>query len=58
MTKDVLKKIFLVASQPFEFPQMRIVCLALYLIFIELFGSLQSNFLKSLYILDIIPLQM
>ena len=44
------------ASQPFEFPQLRILCLALFPLFIRLFGSLETNFLSSLYILDIIPL--
>jgi hypothetical protein len=41
------------ASIPFEFLHLRILCLALYPIFIELFDCLQSNFLSSLYILDI-----
>ena len=42
--------IFLGASQ------LRILCLALYPIFkTRLFGSLESNFLSSLYILDISP---
>ena len=44
------------ASQPFEIPQLRILCLAVYPILIGLFGSLESNFLSSLYILDINPL--
>ena len=45
------------ASQPFDIPQLRILCLALYPIFkIGLFVSLESNFLSSLYILDISPL--
>jgi hypothetical protein len=44
------------ASQPFEIPQLRILCLAVYPILIGLFGSLESNFLSSLYILDISPL--
>ena len=49
--------IFLCASQSFSIPQLRILCLALYPIFsIGLFGSLESNFLNSLYILDISPL--
>ena len=48
--------IFLGVSQPFSIPQLRILCLALYPIFkIGLFGSLESNFLSSLYILDISP---
>jgi hypothetical protein len=38
-------------------PQLRILCLALYPILkIELFGFLESNFLSSLYKLDISPL--
>jgi hypothetical protein len=41
------------ASQPFHIPQLRILCLALYPIFIGLFDSLESNFLSSLYILDV-----
>ena len=45
------------ASQPFKFLQLRILCLALFPILkIGLFGSLESNFLSSLYILDISPL--
>ena len=40
-------------SRPFDIPKLRILHLALYLIFIGLFGSLESNFLSSLYILDI-----
>jgi hypothetical protein len=45
------------ASWPFDIPQLKILCLALYSIFkIELFGSLKSNFLSSLYILGISPL--
>ena len=47
---------FLGASQPFGIPQLRILCLALYPILIGLFGSLESNFLSSLYISDISPL--
>jgi hypothetical protein len=44
-------------SQPFEIPQLRILCLALYPILkIGLFDSLESNFLSSLYVLDISPL--
>ena len=45
------------ASQPFEFLQLRIRCLARFPIFkIGLFVSLESNFLSSLYMLDISPL--
>ena len=44
------------ASQPFDIPQVKILCLALYPILIGLFGSLGSNFLSSLYILHISPL--
>ena len=41
-------------SQPFSIPQLRILCLAMYLIFkIRLFGSLESNFLSTM---DISPL--
>jgi hypothetical protein len=48
--------IFPGASQTFEFPQLRILCLALFPHFlIKLFGSLESNFLNSLYILDFSP---
>ena len=43
-------------SQSFGGPQLRILCLALSSILIGLFGSLESNFLSSLYILDIRPL--
>jgi hypothetical protein len=42
-------------SLPFEIPQLRILCLALYPILIWLFGSLKSSFLSSLYLLDICP---
>ena len=38
------------------FPQLRILCLAVPHFLIVLFGSLESNFLSSLYILDISPL--
>jgi hypothetical protein len=49
MTKDV--NISLGASQPFDIPQLKILCLALFPIFkIELFGSLEATFLSSLYI--------
>jgi hypothetical protein len=41
-------------SWPFKIPQLRILCLALYTILkIHLFGSLESSFLSSLYLLDI-----
>ena len=42
--------ISLLALEPFDIPQVRILCLALYAIIIALFGSLESNFLCSLYI--------
>ena len=45
--------ISLSASQPFEIPQLKALCLALYPILIELFVSLEFNFSSSLYILDI-----
>jgi hypothetical protein len=45
--------IFLGASQPFGIPQLRILCLVLYPILIGLSVFLESNFLSSLYILDI-----
>jgi hypothetical protein len=51
--------LFLGASQPFGIPQLRILCLALcpfFFFLIGLFGFLESNFLSSLYILDISPL--
>ena len=51
MTMDV--EHFLGVSQPFGITQLRILSLALYLILIEFSGSLESNFLSSLYILDI-----
>jgi len=44
------------ASQPFDIPQLRILCLALYPILMGLFDSPESNFLSSLYIIDISPL--
>ena len=44
------------ASQPFKFPQLRILCLALTPFLIGLFGSLESTFLSSLYLSDISPL--
>ena len=44
------------ASQTIGIPQLSILCLALYLILIGLFWSLESNLLRSLYILDISPL--
>jgi len=50
-------KISLSAFWPSDIPQLRRFCLPLYSIFlIELFGSLESNFLNSLYILEINPL--
>ena len=48
--------IFSGASQPFGIPQVRTVCLTLYPISNRGFGSLESNFLSSLYLLDISPL--
>ena len=48
--------IFLDASQTFDIPQLIILCLDLYPLLIELFDSLESNFLSSLYILDTSPL--
>jgi hypothetical protein len=48
--------IFSGASHPFCIPQFRILCLSLYPILMGLFGFLESNFLSSLYILDISPL--
>jgi hypothetical protein len=45
------------AFQPFSIPQLRILCLALYPIFNRVIKDfLESNFLTSLYILDISPL--
>ena len=44
------------ALETFEFPQLRIPCLALYPILIGLFDSLETNFLNYLYTLDISPL--
>ena len=44
------------ASWPFNIPRLAILYLALYHIFkIRLFDCLESNFLTSLYILDIHP---
>jgi len=40
-------------AQPFNIPQLRILYLALHPILIGLFGSLESKFSGSLYILDI-----
>ena len=40
-------------SQPFDNPQLRILCLALYPPFNRVIGSPESNFLSSLYTLDI-----
>ena len=51
-----MSNISLGVSQTFSILQLRILCLPLYPFFIELFGSLESNFLSSLYILDISPL--
>ena len=48
----MMLNISLSTSQPFEFPQVRILCLDLHYIFNKT-GSLESNFLSSLYILDI-----
>jgi hypothetical protein len=47
--------IFSGASQPFDIPQLRILCLALCHFLMGLFGFLESIFLSSLYILDISP---
>ena len=44
------------ASQPFCILQLRFPCFPLYPIFIGLFGSLESTFLNSLYILGLSPL--
>jgi hypothetical protein len=42
------------ASEPFEFPQLRILFSSLFPpVLIGLFGSLEPNFLSSLYILDV-----
>ena len=43
-------------SQPSGIPQLKILYLALSPFLIGLFGSLESNFSSSLYILDISPL--
>ena len=52
MTKDV--EHFFKCFLAFDIPQLRILCLALYPIFLtQLFGSLESIFLSSWYILDI-----
>jgi hypothetical protein len=48
--------IFSGACQPFSIPQLRITCLALNHIFNRLIGSLESNLLSYLCILDISPL--
>jgi hypothetical protein len=48
--------IFVDVSQPFSIPQLIILCLALYPIFIGLFVFPESNLLSSLYILNISPL--
>jgi hypothetical protein len=44
------------AIRAFDIPKLKIIYLALYTILIGLFGSLESNFLRSLYIVDISPL--
>jgi hypothetical protein len=44
------------ASQPFDIPQLRILFSSVPQFLIGLLGSLESNFLSSLYILDISPL--
>jgi hypothetical protein len=54
MTKGA-KHVFRCFS-PFIISPLRIICLALYCILIGLFDSWESNFLNSLYILDISPL--
>jgi hypothetical protein len=55
MTKDA--EFILGCSEPFEVPQLRILCLALFPhLWIGLFCSLESTFLSSLFILDISPL--
>jgi hypothetical protein len=51
MTK--ILNISLGTSWPLDIPQLRILCLALYPNLIGLFDSLESNFLISLYIMDI-----
>jgi hypothetical protein len=43
------------ASWPLKFPQSRILFRSVTQFLIGLFGSLESNFLSSLYILDISP---
>jgi len=44
------------SSSPFDIPWLRMLCLALYPILVGLFGSVESNLLNSLYIMDISPL--
>ena len=44
------------ASQSFDIPQLRILFSFVPHLLIGLFDSLESNFLSSLYILDISPL--
>ena len=39
-----------------KFPQLRILCWALFPFLVRLFDSLESNLLSSLYILDLSPL--
>jgi hypothetical protein len=52
--KAKMLRISLRVSCPFQIPLLKILCLPLYYIFkIGLFGLLESNFLSSLYILDI-----
>jgi hypothetical protein len=43
-------------SQLFSIPQLRILCLAVYPIFMGLFEFLESSFLRGFYILHICPL--
>jgi hypothetical protein len=43
-------------SWTFKFPQLRILFSSVSRFLIRLFGSLESNFLSSLHILDINPL--
>jgi hypothetical protein len=54
MTKDV--ELFFRCLLAIQDSSVENFCLALYPILIGLFGSLESNFLSSLYILDICPL--
>jgi len=50
------QNISLETSQPLDIPQLRIICLVCTKFLIGLFGTLESNFLSSLYILDFSPL--